>query len=98
MVAPLRGRGLKHGRDGHHEGPAGRSLTGAWIETRIHQLTLPYLDVAPLRGRGLKHGKDCLRTVRIAVAPLRGRGLKPKKRNQDSSAVGRSLTGAWIET
>ena len=53
-VAPLRGRGLKHGLTYRYDYHRGRSLTGAWIETALHGVITPHRCVAPLRGRGLK--------------------------------------------
>ena len=55
MVAPLRVRGLKRGgsaRARPHTG--GRTLAGAWIETRAATAAATGVSVAPLRVRGLK--------------------------------------------
>ena len=98
VVAPLRGRGLKQ--------PAGtvavesvrRSLTGAWIETVPRSPLFTSTSVAPLRGRGLKRNISAGRETPTLVAPLRGRGLKHFCYPCTVIPLGRSLTGAWIET
>ena len=55
-VAPSRVRGLKPQQAGSGVAVAGRTLTGAWIETRYTDLGKYDWDVAPSRVRGLKHG------------------------------------------
>ena len=75
-----------------------RSLTGAWIETRLFTFKELLYSVAPLRGRGLKLRFPTAGCPSLCVAPLRGRGLKPHGGCTQHPTCGRSLTGAWIET
>ena len=55
VVAPSRGRGLKHMQTtDYFLEVLRRPFTGAWIETTTYPDMAAYLSVAPSRGRGLK--------------------------------------------
>ncbi len=76
----------------------GRTLTGAWIETRLVDVTIYYDGVAPSRVRGLKPLRIVLtdgpgrRTLTGAWIETFGHAVILHFRQ------GRTLTGAWIET
>ena len=75
-VAPSRERGSKL-RDQHrHDRDAGRSLTGARIETSKPQLDARLHPVAPSRERGSKHELNPHHALDRHVAPSRERGSK----------------------
>ena len=75
----------------------GRSLTGAWIETR--QYCSNYL-CNPSLPHGSVDRNRCRRraSVKRRVAPSRERGSKHQSADDHLRILGRSLTGAWIET
>ena len=54
----------------------GRTLTGAWIETRLEWVPLEGRRVAPSRVRGLKRLYSYDTVIALVVAPSRVRGLK----------------------
>ena len=76
----------------------GRSLMGAWIETRHKRLEIVRIRVAPLWERGLKHRIRLYGRWKCRVAPLWERGLKRSRVQGAVSVMCRSLMGAWIET
>ena len=77
IVAPSRERGLKLATAQASGAATGRSLTGAWIETRRYANSSVRLYVAPSRERGLKRRFFRASYSHPVVAPSRERGLKP---------------------
>ena len=89
-VAPSRERGSKHvtGQSSGLKRLAGRSLAGAWIETRSFPTSRRCRCVAPSRERGSKRLQWSRSSSKSGVAPSRERGSKRLQWSRSSSKSG----------
>ena len=77
---------------------SGRTLTGAWIETRIPTASSMGRMRRTLTGAWIETVGLCLTLLKRPVAPSRVRGLKQVDGKPSTYSDRRTLTGAWIET